>query len=192
MWSQRGAFLSQAKHSHFPSIGTPAPRYINQRLSESRPAARPAPIDVPQHPGAASVTLPMSGEGATAAIASPHTRMEPSALRRPVDPARLTRHGTAAPAVTVRRRARCKAARRPRTIPPQTPSKGKLTRGVRGGGRPCRRVSVLSAARHPLADAACISGARVRCSGPQPAGGPVAPAPCPRPGSTPSCSASRR
>ena len=69
MWSQRGAFLSQAKHSHFPSIGTPAPRYINQRLSESRPAARPAPIDVPQHPGAASVTLPMSGEGATAAIA---------------------------------------------------------------------------------------------------------------------------
>ena len=40
MWSQRGAFLSQAKYSHLPPIGAPASRYINQRLSESRPAAR--------------------------------------------------------------------------------------------------------------------------------------------------------
>ena len=192
MWLQRGAFLSQVKHSHSPSIGTPAPCYINQRLSESRPAARPAPIDVPQHPGAANVTLPMSGESATAAIASPHTRVEPSALCRPIDPARLTLHGTAASAATVRCRARCKAARRPRTIPPQTPSKGKLTRGVRGGGRPRRRVGVLSAARHPLADAACMSGARIRCSVRQHACEPVDPAPCPRPESTSSRSASCR
>ena len=132
------------------------------------------------------------GESATAAIASPHTRVEPSALCRPIDPARLTLHGTAASAATVRCRARCKAARRPRTIPPQTPSKGKLTRGVRGGGRPRRRVGVLSAARHPLADAACMSGARIRCSGRQPACEPVDPAPCPRPESTSSRSASCR
>ena len=62
MWSQRGAFLSQAKYSLLPPIGAPASRYINQRLSESRPAARHPRQTYPHVPAQPMAPSP-SGRG---------------------------------------------------------------------------------------------------------------------------------